>query len=686
MYSGFVLTESLLGGFRKKAENKSVKKCRHLMFAVVWAAFAACGPAGFDGGVAAAVRKQRGLDSGEQSIWARNPAADAGDPSLTIATANFDAIPRTKTVLPDVLDQNAPLEGTNLRVLESTGYQFAPSFYDWAGEIVPWADPAFHVYNVFYHAQKARSYANDVLSEISSLASGVALQNPLTIYALEEGGLGDSGFSLSTSGGTTTAAIHLTKADLVSGKPPYKAADDADTIYHELAHFIQYEVSPNTYSATSSNYLVNVLNEGLADFSAAAVLGDESTNDYFMKHVKLAGSLLVPNMNQSTYTRSVANAVYFPQAFSGALPPCYESHTSSSTTTCGFDARQSDGRALAGALNDFRRYLVGYVIYARDGTKIGGPIATKLAADVAWKNVYHLAYKAYVGFDGQSTLHGYGLYLISSCAALDWCSAVDIKNMLSAILVARGIVSAASITSAPATIATTPSASTNSLYVNVPDLPGPSPSPTPSVSTVGFRPLSEGQYFANTDGFVDPCEGLLIWPQIEVRATPTAPATVPARIYSVSAEIASISGFQNLLRSDGSAYESVVPVQTGNYKVMGWIEPGESTAGDSGLVINPLSRWYQQSGGRAFALYPTANDFAGLASPRLSTLAWAVRAPKSRSELGSVTWRLTFRYYNVEQAPVAPVTVTATQWLVVSPAGTRGTTGQPALYDFCPQQ
>jgi len=625
----------------------------------------ACGPAGFGGKLSQAVRKQNGLNNQTQDLWVRNPSADAGDPSLTVATARFDQVPRTSVVLTDVLDPKLPLEGTKLQVYASTAYQFAPSLFDWAGERIPWEEADFHIFNSFHHVTLARSYAATALSDLPAVD---VYKDSLVVYAVEEGAFGSTAFSPSEK------SIWFEKATLFDGKPDYKTADDADVIYHEFAHFLQNQINPDLQSDSPSlflNYLQRSLREGLADFSAAAVLGDDRTNAYPMAHVNLLGASAVSNMDAATYSRSVRNTVAFPESFAGKPLPCYETVEGCQSSS----AHHSDGRVVAGALNDLRRLLMGQsvdILHCTTSTELA-PCTVTLAAPYlseadAWMAVFRLAHQAYGDLNIQSSLHYYGKRLAVRCLEYAWCSGTATSTALKRILVGRGLVSG-DVTSGTAQDAPT--------TVIVEAAPAPTPTPSSAAApalSVGYRVLSEGKYFANSDDYVDPCEGLLIWPNFTVAAQ--------ANLYSVSVQIKEISGFQNLIDADGNAYENTLTPLT-SFKVFGWMSPSEST---STLINTKTSRWYTLSGGQTFASYPTGLDYAENTPAKLSAVSWAVRAPANRSTEASVKWLVTYRVYNSDTVPSSPVTKEFRQNLWVSSATGRGGTGEPVLYDFCPEE
>jgi hypothetical protein len=619
------------------------------------AALPACGPTGFDGRLKQAVRKQGALDANRQDLWERNPSADAGDPSLTLMTANFDAIKRTAVSLEDILEKNLPLEGTKLKVFQSSEYQYAPSLFDWAGKRVPWANPDFHIYMAYHYGTKARQYAASALSE----TAGVDMYRySLTLYASEEGGLGDTYFDSSDK------TIRFTRAAVVTGKPEFKAADDVDTVYHEMGHFIQNQLNPELQQSVAGsgyfrNYLLKALREGLADFGAAAMLGQDKINDWPMKHVKLFGLSAVPYMDSATYTRAARNEVYFPEGFSGAPSPCYEA-----STACGFydvdkvtDASHSDGRAVSGALNDFRRLLAGGTIKLFHGCT-GAACDYKLAEGVfsdadAWKAVYRVAHEAYKDLLPTSSLYFYGDKLVDRCEALSWCS-TPISTALKIVLNDRGIYDGKALV-------------TNDDPSNVFTLPPP--------SLPGYRVLADKMlddyYGAVDDTFLDPCEAMLIWPNIAVKAT--------VKVYSVSVKILEISGFSDLKSSEGVPYEFSTSVGT-TYKNLGWMELGQSS---DTLVSSDLSNWYKIFAGRTFATRAKLADYVLEATPKLNRLGWLVRAPKSRTSpnhVGKVKWQISYRVYNSDVVRSTPRTYEFEQQVT-----TQDGSGRSSPITFCAQ-
>lgn len=564
----------------------------------------------------AAARKQTALDNMTLELFKRSPIVDSGDGSIN-STSDLDLISRTSLTFPNVINTKAAIQSSDFTVLVSQANKTAPNFFDYAGEFISSTDSAFQVFMTYHHVTKAKTYATGLFSDINFAASGNVIL-PMKVYAKDVGDV------LGTSYDPGSKVIYLMNAP-TSVRPKYSVADEADAVYHEFGHAVQDALNKTVIDTPiagaadpyPANRDLDAILEGLADLYAAGIARDDAILPYLSANLPALLSKK-SRTGYTSYKRSLSNSLSFPNGY--------------------VRAAHLDGRVLAAAMNDLRRFLAGYIVRVPAGCSGTGCTDLKISSgsavanSVAWDRTVNLAYRTYEAMTSKTTMFGFGVLLADRCAnssyVSDWCSVSEVSSALTTILDSRGIKPTALATNNTALTftangvagvldATTPATGTNIVFN----------------ASVGAMDFPNDKGFANRDGEADLCEVFLIYPSFSLDS-----AADP--LYDVAVKLESISAFTNLKNpSDQSVVETTTPVTGASRKLMGWIKPGESSGQLLDFVYNTSSRWYDAQFGSYLSQKLSASYYP-------SDLGWLARTPATQGATASAQFRVTGRRYN----------------------------------------
>lgn len=630
----------------------------------------ACGQSKFAQKFNEAADIQNGLDSLTLPLWQRSPTADTGTADKPKLTADDDLcsiVPRRGLALRDVVDIKKPLRSKDLLVYKGYFQKVVKSFWDYLVGKADCLSDDFQVPHTFAHTRIALDYLSNLYtsSKFPSVVVSSATK-PLTVYANEDAtelrkiwlaalsdaakrAQLDSEFNKNES--DADASVFSTHYDPllvttrfyrdldgVDGKLKYfNAGQEADAIYHETCHHFQAALNA-TYLKTFSADAAGSLLEGLADFCAAAIVRDDKILSYFQSN---APALLGPsNLNGASQIRRLDHTLKFPDNYTGEI--------------------HLDGRIVAGALNDFRRFLAGETVNVPNascsGTACNVEISSldPLSAARAWDEVLRLAYMAFYMHTNTDTLYGYANLLKQELSDATKCNGRyanfcndETREMLNDILAARGLI--------PPNIVTAPVAA--DITVD---------------ATLGFIRLPLAGY-SNFDNYavisanprtIFPCETLMVFPVVRNRTGTAARATKVSLAYgSVSNALldnwksttGAFSKFElqdtDYLEGKGTVLDFFVllsPFKT-DTKMTGklvdlslpWLEPGEDSQSLIGLtptrtVLNANgtvsflpqspSRIYSKSLGSVFT-QPLSGDFSQI------PVGWLVQMPQDSTPI-----------------------------------------------------
>lgn len=582
---------------------------------VAWLGLAllGCGKSRLSQSFEDAARKQIDIDNMTLSLWKRSPTSDSANLS-TNAESDLESITRSSVVFTGVKDIKSDIRSTDIVVYQSPTKKTGTTFYRWAGEYAPVSDPAFQVLMTYYNATKARALASALFPDVSFAVSTNKIF-PLTVYALEDGAVTGTNYDPSDK------TIHL-MYDSTSALPTFRVADEGDSVHHEFGHVVQDGMNATVLSSPIAGFLdlppynrdLDSILEALADVYAASTSRDENILQYLANNLP---TLLSPatRTGSKAYKRTLSNTLVFPDAY------VRNPHL--------------DGRVVASALNDLRKYLAGQTVKMAPGCTSSCTSLTlstgKVADAEAWNRVLTLGFRAYELMSTTSTFFEYATLLLSTCSSSSdvssWCT-TEVKTALAAILNGRGLKgtsqSANNVTlkwgeeAAGVLHASTPASGTADLYF---------------YQALGFVPFPDDAGFSNEDSTIDRCEVMMIFPNLKNNSGTEA-------YYDMTVELLGISGFTNLLNpADKTKVEEVVNYSSAARKVVGWLQPGELSTLADFVLTSPNSRWYKEQNGAYFAQKLSSDYFP-------SEMGWLVRAPSAASGIGTAMFRLTARRYN----------------------------------------
>lgn len=618
-------------------------KGKHGLFLIL--SLAACGKSKLNQDFLSAAAMQQNLDQVTIPTWARSPTVDSNNYSLTAADNLCSIVPRGRVPLGAITGPYDALRASDLIIYKSAIQKTVRSFWDYLQDQDDCFSDNFQVPHTFGHIRKALDSLNLMYAGQSSFPNIKASSSaaPLTGYASEEsadlraswksalakknaGNSSDYNSLLTLLGDSSdaSASVFSTHYDTVkktvrfyhdseSDLKNFNAGQEADAIYHETCHHFQNDIQP-TYLRNAVSDASGALLEGLADFCAASILRDDNILSYFKANAPtLFGT---QNTQGPEHQRSLRNSLKFPDNYVGEI--------------------HLDGRIVASALNDFRKYLAGEqitVMTSTCGTNCMRQISSPLSNAVAWDETLRLAYMALYNSSATDSLSRYagilGEELLSGCATRysKFCN-VTTRGVLLEILRGRGLV--------PSTFGT-------ELHVLATDIQVDTALSFiryPSSGRSGYNDatvLARDASVAVTDKDVGRCEVLMVFPNIRNLTLSNGRnlSLVNGSLQLITADFTNTS-------IDANAY---FPYPTN--KVLPWLEPGEQSAplilatpqvaqvsgGRVSWVGQTPSRVYADSFGSVFT-QPFSESFSD------SPVGWTVIMPPNLGDRVTLNFRL----------------------------------------------
>ena len=588
------------------------------------ALFPACGPSNLAQKFVTAAKKQNALDTSTSNLFARSPSLDSGNPNITAADDIENSVKRSMLTFTGLVHAKEAIQTKNILFYDAASTITAPTFFQWAGNRVPWDTSDFRIFMAAYYSNLALTKALETFPTLDygkkiTTGSGAKAKSytQYTVYANEPGDPFATGYD------PTRKAVTFYRLGGTTSYAPFNAADEPEAIVHEFGHAVMHLLNSDIVTlAEGSNPDLDAIQEALSDFFGATVMRDDRILGYLAANYPG----LTPTAKSRTgskYVRSLVNSISFPSAYRDLL--------------------HLDGRVLASALNDFRKYLTGVKVKyvsgcaasACDIAPLGSSVA--LTDAVAWDLVFKIAYTTFKNeISTTSTMQKFAksLVSVSSDLATSLGSYKDTATTVFAnILVARGLISSQPVELASSDIdAMTfgPDAVVNDFVVD---------------PITGYMPFPDDTGFANTNATVEPCE-VLIFPKLKNNTN--ASGHKASAINSVRIELDGVTGFTEFLHPTTqkaidslSSKMSSLGVVSYPTKLMGWLEPGEIS---TDLITSPTSRWYTETGDTTFARPLSATQYP-------SPVGFLVRAPRTVGTPGVAKFRISF-YANNTQGPL----------------------------------
>ena len=552
-------------------------------------------------------------------LFSRGPNLAGGSSSIDSRDASsINNFPRNSVFLYDLKSKTSGLNGTYVEVYNKESDLTATNYNTFKNSKVNFNTKEFRAFMVYGHASKAYRYMKTLFPSMDFKING---QSMLPFYALasEPGSALNTRYNLRETDDGEKLGVLMFYTENRAGVP-YNPADESDAIYHEVAHSMQHILNPAVLE-NAGFYDTDLLLEALADFFAASVARD----DNILRYLKSNAPLVFPsnNSNGVQHDRSLGGNLKYPDSYTGDY--------------------HLDARVVSNALNDIRKFLQGQSVTLLQGCgsscSAQWSVSTPLALDAAFDRANLLANEALRELVPQSTLIQFAEKLIAKVDGLSWTGTcgtsssckTDLKNSLRKIFVSRGILNSRPL-------------QTQSLTF------GQSGTQVIKSDSLRFLELGKPSY-ANEDGDVDSCEGLIVYPNISV------PSTTNASLYDVRFKLVAVTNFSSFLNIDDLSQSNSVWAYKGqdphsydtddnnnllNYwKAWGLVLPGESSQSLVGSLST--SRYYKDH--QLSHLSPKT-----FSTNRPPVLGWAVRSSSGASTTASVLFHTLFRPYESEYA------------------------------------
>jgi hypothetical protein len=472
--------------------------------------------------------------------------------------------------------------------------------------------------------------------------------------------------------------------------PYFNPADDADTIYHEMGHVLQLAMNNRALeNPVATNGHMDAILEGLADFFAGAMTDDSELFRYSLANFKAA----FPDSfaGGSTHNqRDLNNVLRFPEAFVGLSDMAEAPHVGNS---------HMSGRVIAGLLYDMKLLYDGETPASVDeycadaqfsGLAICSSVFTPISPDPNWRSwdvVLALALRTLAG-DGSadpldvdySTFQHFGEKLHDECVARAvtfLCPEQHIEDLL----VLRGLTSDLALYP-PAIVGALPipyDTEPERIWGVGPTTAGDtSPddwgltSVDSNMGHIDYQPDYSGApvlgYWANGDSVVDPCEVMVIYPNIvnrthimEARArgaldTSANPATTGAEIYDIKVELSDFDGFLPFEIED-TLIEDVSEPGYVDHRIIPWLKPGEATGvatvedllGDRDAyspLLDPDSGVFEIHQDYRLSKKISKMRASSSLTDFPTNIGWILRAPATAAAVASATFKVHYKVFN----------------------------------------
>ncbi len=570
-----------------------VKFAHFYLSGIIVFSFASCSESDLAQKLRAAGKVQDSLNRGTQELFEKGPVESSGTSTIT-GLEYIDNIPRDEVFFTGLIDIYAPLESRWLKVIESDESPRAPSFFENAGKRVSWRDPDFQIMMAYYHGEKAQRY-------VETLPGTQVLNwSKIQINAVEKGNPFFTGFD------TSSKTISFFKDP--ESPNTYNPADEATAIYHEMGHAAMHMLKPDIVSSPLGvNQDLDTIQEGLADWFAAAVSGDDKILSYFSSNYK---NLVSPaDRNTNNQIRIVDNNLFFPANYTGNI--------------------NLDGRIVSGALSDFRKYLSGVQIRLPNcvsGCTLG-PRANSFSAEDAYKKVTRLALLTFKELGLTSTMQDFAINMLLTCSRFqDLCGSVGDADadVLNQILTKRGLLFVLDVPLA-----------TLSQY-QFGDYSDPQSKDFLVDANLGIKPFPD-ERLGNDNGLLDPCEVVQVFPKFVNNTTATeSPLKPKLEIKNFKLNLGAAPGFSPVL-VNGTQVDPLTATSAYE-KVWGWISPNTELSSEY-YISDSQSPWFKPGLGSPFSQIIGENSFP-------SPMTWLALASSIPNQDSQAKFKLHFEAAN----------------------------------------
>lgn len=530
-----------------------------------------------------AARQQYSLDNEALMLFARGPTWDGGDAALT-AKSNLNSISRPFVPLYELASKEGPLRGFydntlgyGLKVQYSKAAPQSPIFMSWAGGDLSWNSKEFKAFMAYAHMSRVQNLVFSQMPSLQARIDAAPARYPLTVYAVTPGSMLSTNFSYNSS--TLPPTITFFQHNKTTGLEKLNMIDEADASYHEFGHYIQNLYNANVVGMTvgangQGNPDMDAIIEGTADYLTVAVTKSERIHVYLENNLNLLSAGL--NVREGTQNRSMNHAWRFPDAF------VLNSHR--------------DGRVVASALNDIRKYLGNVSTPLSGCTPVGASACyVKMNYSVSgvsdlWIKVFEIAMEAFQASSEQTTYRGYALHLIDKTEAFmigQGCTAAcaaKVRIDVLKLLRARGLVDS----DAPAT-------------------------PTISVGTTAasgvvvgasfnFVPFGVSSDLANSDNKLSECEIAIAMPDVYNNTDVVGPVT---DLYNIFYRMSSVLNLQEVKDSAGKVVDPLTGPDR-QWKIWGVLPPQRRGVN---MLNAATSAWFKTVNGAHFAQPASLSNF-----------------------------------------------------------------------------
>ncbi len=537
------------------------------------------------------------------ALWSRSPVQSANGTMVT-AKDNLENLSRQNVVLHNLNSSSGTLNGSTVNVYYNLNEMTSPRVTAYGSSKIPWSNRDFQAYMVYGHVSSAYKYIQSLFPNISFQVNGKNLF-PIPAFALIKGSPFETGYAPNYSSSKLGALMFYGEDDAGF---PFNVSDESDAIYHEVGHSFQHVLNPSVME-NPGYYDMDMLLEALADFFAASAFRDDKILLYLEANSPSYGA----SRTGSNQNRRLDGTLSFPNSYVG------EFHL--------------DGRVVASALNDVRKYLTNQTVVASQPvSKIIRWMAPKpLTTSQAFDKVFVSSHEALRQMLPTSTILFFSQKFLDNLMLGDWSSfcASDascvsrLRSDVESILISRGIYKSNNLRTTPFSVGLVNSG--KEIIFN---------------NYLNFFPLSPTSGYSNTNAVVDKCEALLLSPNFNLTSTLNSLYDITFRLKS-SFGLSTFKSIDVLTSSSSSNTEKT-------QKLFGFLLPTEGT-----FQAISSNRFYDDHQGS----HLTSTSL----SPEIpSALGWAVRAPAKApvseaalddSSRGAVTYQIRFRPYDVLNAP-----------------------------------
>lgn len=588
----------------------------------------------------AAAKKKKELSAQTLSLWQRSPTSDKKDFTLTV-DSDLEQVPRADVSVSGILDSKGALESEDLVVYDSNLLKRSVSFYQWAGTKVPWDKPDFELFMAYHHAKKALALAKELFPNANygfkiKDASGKLASQKLIIYAEEIG----SPFLTSYSPDKKSISFYRDINSTFISK--FNPVLEGDAVYHELAHYVLHSMTCTTKTCIDAGGQeaspasaelgkspdMDALQEGLADYFASVVAGDDINLTFFANNARILTS--THSRMGIEYYRSANNAVRLPEAFRQQM--------------------HFDGRIVSGVLNDLRKYLDGTGVFdvscpsgSSSSSCIFSGKKSPLAKDLAMKTVLKLAFNTFTSMREASSFYDYFQTLRAQCAGTGCPDPSATVLILDKIFKARGVLVtnplAANVskivfnTVQESTDTATSAVTKTDIYVE---------------PTLAWKPYPDNSDNADKDSYLEPCELIMVYPVLSNLTDANGGAQL--QVHSINAELLESSGFATAKVNDKTLDFLPIAANSGkkNSKFLGWLNPGEQF---TTLLSDYTSRFYSDISQSTFTR-KFGKDF------NVPSMGWIVHAPNTFGATGKMKIKFSGSVFNQKDGLVYPSSTT----------------------------